>query len=575
MRDRDRSPEQRAAMTAVFALVMLAPWAISTAFAQADVIVVNANVITVDPDEPRVEALAVRHGRFAAVGTTAEVLELRGPDTRVIDAEGRTITPGFNDAHMHPRPLYPESSPYGTVDLSPAAIDTMDDLIAALARKAQITPPGQWVMGSRYQDTKLGRHPTRADLDQASTEHLIYIGHSSGHLAVVNSLALETAGITRDTRDPPGGAFDRDEQGSPTGVCRERAMGLVRVAGPERPTPTRTDAVDALLLAFENFVSRGITSIADAGISPDKVALYQDARRKGQPVRVYMMMNDDHLPTLKQVQVRTGFGDDLLRFGSIKVRHGNSLSGRTCWLYEPYADQPEYYGIPPARSQADLNELIFSIHEARFQAAVHSNGDREIDMVLNAIEYALNRLPNDNHRHRIEHASVVNPRILQRAKDLGVVLALHSYVYEHGDKMEAYGEARWGMMHANRTALEMGIPVAGNSDFGVSAADPLLRIQSLVTRSSAEGKVYGPEQRLTPEQAIEVFTLGSAYASFEEDIKGSISVGKLADFVVLSDDPTRVTPLTIKDIDVDMTFIGGELIYERVPYNPVVLGSTF
>ena len=562
----DHTPEQHVSMTALCAVLMLvAPCAIPSAFAQADVIVINGNVITVDADTPRAAALAARHGRFVAIGTNTEVLEWRGPDTRVIDAEGRTITPGFNDAHMHPRPIYPESSPYGTVNLSPAAVNTMDDLIAALARKAEITPPGQWVVGSRYEDTKLGRHPTRADLDHASTEHLIYIGHSSGHLAVVNSLALATAGITRTTRDPPGGAFDRDEQGNPTGVCRERAMGLVRGVGPERPTPTRTDEVDALLLAFRNFASRGITSIADAGISPDTVALYQDARRKGQPVRVYMMMNDDHLLSLKQLNVRTGFGDDQLRFGSIKVRHGNSLSGRTCWLYEPYADRLDYYGIPPARSQAELNELIFSIHEAGFQAAVHSNGDREIDMVLNAIEYALDRLPKDNHRHRIEHASVVNPGILQRAKDLEVVLALHSYVYEHGDKMEAYGAQRWGMMHVNRTALEMGIPVAGNSDFGVSAADPLLRIQSLVTRTSAEGKVYGPEQRLTPEQAIEVFTLGSAYASFEEDIKGSISIGKLADFVVLSDDPTRVAPLTIKDIDVDMTFIGGEFVYERMP----------
>ena len=197
-----------------------------------------------------------------------------------------------------------------------------------------------------------------------------------------------------------------------------------------------------------------------------------------------------------------------------------------------------------------------------FQAAVHSNGDREIDMVLEAIEKAVTRLSRDNHRHRIEHASVSNERILEHVKRLGVVLALHSYVYEHGDKMEAYGSKRIAMMHPNRTASEMGIPVAGNSDYGVSAADPLLRIQSMVTRTSAEGKVYGAQQRVTPEMAIRIWTLGSAYALFEEDIKGSIEVGKLADFVILSDDPTRARPTAIKDILVQRTVIGGEVVYE-------------
>jgi hypothetical protein len=291
--------------------------------------------------------------------------------------------------------------------------------------------------------------------------------------------------------------------------------------------------------------------------------LYKVIVGRTVPVRVYAMVEEAHFRKLEWMGLRTGSGDEHLRVGAVKVFHGNSLSGRTAWLYEPYADRPDYYGVPPDRSQEELDDLIFEIHAAGFQAAVHSNGDREIDMVLDAFEKALKRLPREDHRHRIEHASIVNSSILERVKRLGVILSLHSYVYEHGDKMEAYGEHRFGMMHANRSALDLGIPVAGSSDSPVSAADPMLRIQSLVTRRSAEGKVYGPEQRIGVEEAIRVFTLGAAYASFEESIKGSIEPGKLADFVVLSADPTRVPLEGIKDITVEKTFIGGQCVYAR------------
>ena len=535
----------------------------------ADLVVVAANIITVDGANPRAQALAASNGKFVAVGVEAEVRALIGPDTRVIDAVGRTITPGFIDAHMHPSPTYPVTSLLGRVDLSPVSVGSIDDLIAALQEKARITPEGQWVIGTRYQDTKLGRHPTRHDLDRASTQHPIRIGHSSGHVSAVNSYALEMAGITRQTPDPAGGGFERDANGEPTGVVWENAIRLVNRAGPPLPEPTREEELEGLRRTYESFLSKGITSIVDAGGSSTSFRRYQDAVAGGQSVRVTIMFRDRYLADLKKLNLRTGFGDDHLRLGAIKMIHGNSLSGRTCWLYEPYdiinpkTGKKDYYGIPPARSQEQLDELIFEIHEAGFQVAVHANGDREIDMVLDAIEKAVARLPKPDHRHRIEHASVVNPGILERAKKLGVVLALHSYVWEHGDKMEAYGEARWGMMHANRSALDLGIPVAGNSDYGVSAADPLLRIQSMVTRTSAEGKVYGAEQRLSAEEAIAVWTLGSAYSTFDEDVKGSIEVGKLADFVILSDDPTAVPADRIKDIAVEMTFIDGLLMYER------------
>jgi predicted amidohydrolase YtcJ len=531
----------------------------------AELVVVNANVITVRTSVPRAEAFAVSGSCFLMVGTRREVEPLIGKETVVLDLDGRTVVPGFNDAHAHPSPIYSGDSPFAIADIGPTSVQSVDDLVAVLRRKAERTPDGQPLTGRGYHDTKLGRHPTRDDLDRASTKHPIYITHSSGHISVANSLALRLAGVTRSTHDPPGGAFDRDADGEPNGVCRERAASIVRHAAPPAPKPSREEAVAGLLRCFDQMSSRGVTSVGDAGIDLDKLALYREARKSGLAVRVYAMLRESHLDDLIRIRARDGTGDEHLRLGAIKLFHGNSLSGRTCWLSEPYVDRPGDYGIPPARSQKELDALILAIHKAGFQAAVHSNGDREIDMVLTAIERAHASQPRSDARHRIEHASVATPPLLQRARRLGVVLALHSYIYEHGDKMEPYGAYRWGLMHPNRSALDLGIPVAGTSDWPVSAADPLLRIQDLVTRRSAEGKVYGPQQNIFPEEAITVWTFGSAYASFEEKVKGSIERGKLADFVVLSADPTRVTSEAIRGIRVDRTFIGGKCVFKNVP----------
>jgi predicted amidohydrolase YtcJ len=529
----------------------------------ADLVIVNANVITVRSTRPRAEAFAVRAGKFVAVGSERDVRPLIGKGTAVLDLAGGTVVPGFNDAHAHPSPVYPDDSPFATAAVGPDAVRTIDDLIALLRRKAERTPAGVLVTGRGYQETKLGRHPTRHDLDQASTRHPIYLTHSSGHLTAVNSKALELAGVTKATPDPTGGSFDREPDGTPSGVCRERAASLVRRAAPEVPKPSRAEAVAGLLCCFNKMAAQGVTSIGDAGINPDKLALYRDARSAGLSMRVYAMLRESHLDDLIRIRDAEGLGDEHLKLGAVKLFHGNSLSGRTCWLSEPYVDKAGGYGIPPARSQKDLDALILAVHQAGFQAAVHSNGDREIDMVLTAIERAQERSPRRNARHRIEHASVALPPLLERAKKLGVVLALHSYIYEHGDKMEPYGAYRWGLMHPSRSALDLGIAVAGTSDYPVSAAEPLLRIQDLATRRSAEGKVYGPQQIISPAEAIAVWTLGSAYASFEETTKGSIEPGKLADFVVLAADPTRCTPEEIRKIPVERTYIGGQCVYRN------------
>jgi hypothetical protein len=347
-----------------------------------------------------------------------------------------TVTPGFNDVHLHPTGVHEEDSPYYTPWLGPEKVHNMDELIAALKAKAAKTPPGQMVTGTRYQDTKLGRHPTRYDLDKASTEHPISISHSSGHIIVVNSYVLQASGITKDTPDPPGGSFDREPDGTPNGVIRESARRLLRrVNGGDEPRIPWQAQLEGYLRCLRVYAERGITSAGIAGGSPQTFRLYEAVRDAGGPVRMGFMYMETHFPALQAIGPKSGFGDDRLRFTSIKVFHGNSMSGRTCWLSEPYSDQPGYCGIPPARSQADLDKAFQAMYDAGFQIATHSNGDREIDMVLTAIERAQAKNPRPDARHRIEHASVMNQSLLERAKKAGVILVFHSYMWEHGDKL--------------------------------------------------------------------------------------------------------------------------------------------
>ncbi len=303
--------------------------------------------------------------------------------------------------------------------------------------------------------------------------------------------------------------------------------------------------------------ANGLTTVVDATPYPSAwlYPVYRALSDAGRlPVRVVVMVPLDMLEAFEPADFKQ---DDWLSIGPVKVFHGNSLSGRTAWLSEPYVGRPEDFGIAPARWQHELNAIVRSIDEKGMQAAIHSNGDREIDMVLKAFESLPENLSAMEHRHRIEHASVMTRPLLERAKKAGLVLALHSYVFEHGDKMEDYGASRWDWMHAHRSALDMGIPVAGNSDYPISAAEPMLRFQSLLTRRARNGKVYGAKQRIGFLEAVESFTLGAAYSVFQEKTKGSITPGKLADFVVLDGDPATLPAASLSEVGIVSTWVGG------------------
>jgi predicted amidohydrolase YtcJ len=442
----------------------------------------------------------------------------------------------------------------------------LDDLVEALKKKAARTPKGQTVLGARYRDTLLGRHPTRRDLDRVSTEHPVIISHSSGHLRVCNSYALKLARLNRDSADPAGGEFERDAGGELTGVLKESASSRVTRNLPTIPRPPQAEVIEGYRLRFREYFKKGITSIHVAGTSVRTAELLSIASSDGVPMHLYIMLREDEMDDAVRLQ-KMGPKNRRVRFGPIKFFHGGSLSGQTCWLSAPYVNRKDYFGIRPPRSQARLNELVLKIHMAGLQGCVHANGDREIDMVLTAFENALARHPRADHRHRIEHCSVVTEDLLKRIKKLGLVVAPHSYVLEHGETMEAYGEARWNWMHADRAMIDLGIPVAGNSDSPVCPADPLTRIQSMVTRRcETNGKVYGARQRTTAEQALAAWTRGGAFASFEEANRGSLEKGKRADFLILGNDPTRVDAETIRDIAVETTVISGRVVAGRDPF---------
>lgn len=534
----------------------------------AQTLVINANVITVDGEHPSAQAFAYDNGRFTAVGTNAEILKLKTPSTEVIDLKGMTVTPGFNDAHLHPQAIFDENSPYYRVWLGSDKVHTMDQLVAALKRKAAITPAGELISGYGYNDVTLGRHPNRHDLDRVSTTQPVMITHGSGHITAVNSFVLNEAGITKDTPDPPGGALDRDPDGTPNGVIRESARGLLakrRGDSSERIKIPHDQQLQGYMNCFRQYSAAGITSVGVAGGSPDSFRLFQELRDQGNPVRVGLMIFSQYYDQIQASGMERGFGDDRLRITAIKNFQGNSFSGRTAWLSEAYSDRPGYFGIPPARSQEQLNADFLKWWNAGWQVATHSNGDREIDMVLTAIENAEAQNPRPDARWRIEHASVMNQSLLDRAKKDHVILVFHSYMWEYGNILKSYGPKRLAMVHAYRTAIDMGIPVAGHSDSPISAADPLLRIQDMVTRKDQQGEVIGGNQRVSVDEAIKVWTLDGAYATFEENIKGSITPGKFADFVVLRQDPRKVPPDSIKDITVEATYLGGQKVYSAPP----------
>ena len=531
----------------------------SSAAINAETVIQNANIITIDPRNAKAQALAIRAGRFIAVGDTGSVADLVGPDTQVLDLQGKTVLPGFIDAHIHVL-----NGGIRHVMAADCALPTVSAIQEALRDWAKAIPAGQWVQGFKFDDTKTqeNRFLNRQDLDAVSTHHPMLVTHRAGHIFYLNSMALEKAGFNHDTPDPPGGRFGRDaETGELNGVVYERAIDPVRTGLLPRPTPEIRR--QGLLRICQMLTQAGLTSVHDARVTNDELFTYQEGRDSGElTLRAYLLMAHAHFPALRDAGLKTGFGDDRLRLGGIKLVADGAVAGRTAYLSEPYEGSEDDHGIL-ALSAEEMESQVLEAHRAGFQVCVHANGDLAIDMVLTAYEKAQSAYPRKDPRHRIEHCTLVNPDLLGRIKALGCVATpFCTYVYYHGEKMSFYGEERLRWMFAQRSFLDYGITSTGATDYPPGPFEPLLGIQSCVTRTDSSGRVWGANQKVSVEEALKIYTINGAYASFEEHIKGSIEVDKLADLVVLGADPTRVDPLTIKDIPVERTIVGGVTVYE-------------
>lgn len=531
----------------------------------ADLVLLNAKVWTVNPAQPAARAVAVMGERIRAVGSTEEVRCWVGPKTEVLDLGGRLVLPGFNDAHVH---FYTGGRNLASVQLRDAR--SREEFRERLRAFAARQPRGRWILGGDWdhENWRPAALPERGWIDDVTPEHPVFVNRLDGHMALANSLALRLAGITRETPDPPGGAIVRDERGEPTGVLKDAAMARVaRVI----PPPDERELTEAIRAALRHAAENGVTSVQDMSASPEILGVYQELRRRGElTVRIYAVQPLAAWERLARVGVRAGFGDARLKIGGLKAFADGSLGSTTALFFAPYADAPETAGLAADDMipEEKLRKRVAGADRAGLQVMVHAIGDRANQTVLRLFEAVGKENGARDRRFRIEHAQHLRAEEIPLFGKLGVVASMQPY---HAIDDGRWAEDRIGAERARgsyafRSLLDSGAVLAFGSDWYVAPLEPLMGIYAAVTRATLDGKRpegWIPEQKIGVGEAIRAFTMGSAYASFEEDEKGSIEPGKLADMVVLSDDILSIAPEAIAKARVEITIFNGKVIYRR------------
>lgn len=532
--------------------------------ATPDKIFINATVLTFDEQDSTAEAVAIVLDRIVAVGNTNDILQLKGPQTEIIDLHGNTVLPGFYEAHGH----FPGS---GVLEVQTAllwspprgAIRNIPDLLAVLQKKFINTPSGSWITGFGYDPSKLEekRHPNRLELDQAFPEHPVWLSHNSGHMGVANSKALSLAGITKNSVAPLVGLIERDEDGEPTGLIQENTHLIESLI----PPLSLEQLTEGITLANRQYVGKGITTaIIAVGINPRPLtAAYEQGLLNLRLINI-PLYKPDYVPE----QVEYDYG--LVKAQGAKLFQDGSIQGYTGWLSNPYhhpysEDAPLYRGLP-ILSREELTKAVIAIHSAGRQIVIHANGDAAIDDVIFAIGEAQSQYPRPDARHRIEHAQSVREDQLDRIKELGITPSFfNDHVYYYGDDhRDIYlGEDRARRISPLRSAVDRGIRFTLHNDTPITPANPLHLVHVAVNRLTASGHELGPEYRITPYQALRAITIDAAWQAFEEQDKGSIEVGKLADLVILSDNPLITDASKLEDISIVQTIIGGRVVFNN------------
>jgi hypothetical protein len=531
----------------------------------ADLVVTNARVWTGDPARPEAEALAVVGERIVAVGSTAEIEAWLGPGTQRIDAGGRRVLPGFNDSHLH---FFEGSAKLAQVELKDAR--SPEELARRIAGHARGLPKGEWVLGGTWDDQAFERPrlPTRHDVDPLTPETPVFVDRYDGHMALANGLALGLAGITRETKSPPGGEIVRDEGGEPTGVLKDAAMGLVsRVV----PPPSAAARLRTISEGLRHAASLGVTSVQDMGPAPADVAAYAELLERGElTVRVSAAPTVKRWEDQARLGPRRAFGSPWLRLGALKGFADGSLGSSTACFFDPYTDAPGTSGLLSDEMQPveAMRDRLVRADAAGLQLCLHAIGDRAVSIVLDLFEHVLARNGPRDRRWRIEHAQHVAPGDFSRFAALGVIASVQPYhAIDDGRWAEArIGPERAKTTYAFRSFLDAGVRLALGTDWYVASLDPMATLHAAVTRATLDGKRPGgwlPEQKITLAEAVSAYTAGAAFAEFQEKEKGRLVPGQLADLVVLDHDVFAIPPERLRDVKVETTVVGGRVVHRR------------
>lgn len=544
-------------------MLSLAGPAIAQTKPAADLIITNAKIWTVDKTRPQAEALAVLRDRIVAVGSATEVDAWHGPQTKVIDAQGKLLLPGFNDAHVH---FVDGGDHLQAVQLKDAA--SPEEFARRIGERARTTPKGEWITGGDWDEQKWSPPslPTKELIDPVTPDTPVWVNRYDGHESLANSVTLKLANITSRTADPPGGEIVRDAQGNPTGVLRDAAQDLVFKA---MPPISREHRMRSVRRALEHAASLGVTSVQNMNPEYDDVKAYATLEERGElTARIYVAPMETGWKDQAKIGVRHAFGTRFLRMGAVKGYADGSLGSETAYFFDPYTDAPNSRGLlsdemhPPSA----MRQRLQGADAAGLQIFIHAIGDQGISMTLDIFEHIEKANGKRDRRWRIEHSQHMAAKDFSRYARLGVIASVQPYhTIDDGRWAEArIGPERVKRTYAFRTFLDSGIRLAFGTDWPVAPLSPMWTIYAAVTRATLDGKNPGgwvPEQKLSVAESVEAYTIGSAYAEFQEKEKGSITPGKLADFVVLSDDIFKIPPTAIKDVKVEATFVGGKVVY--------------
>ncbi len=513
----------------------------------ADLALMGGNVLTMNPSKPYAEAVAVKDNKILQVGTNEEISPWIGKNTKIINLTGKTVVPGLIDTHIHVADF---GKFLAWLDLKD--VTSIKQLQRRIRERAQKIPEDRWIIGHGWDQNNFSekRSPNLQDLNEASPCNPVILYHQCGRVCAVNSKALELADVTKETRSPSGGTIEKDaETGEPTGILRESATDLVWKIIPES---SEEEIIEAATLACEKIVAAGVTSVHWIVTSLTEIPVIQRLVAENKlPLRVYAIAPTNILDQTG------GSGDNMNRKWGVNIFADGFLAARTAALTEPYIDDNATKG-QLTYSQKELNALVAKAHKTNFNLVIHAMGDQAIDITLTAIEKAL-EVPRKNYRYRIEHASVLNKILIHRIKKLGLTVSVQPKVvsseFSVWSAVERLGPERARWLYPLKTLIKEGIRVTGGSDCPMEPLSPLLGIQEAVTRQ------FFPEEQVTVDEALQMYTVNAAYASFEEKLKGSIEEGKLADLTILSSDPRTAPPNKIGEIEVIMTIVGGRVVY--------------